>query len=155
MIVVGWTENIECVFQTVDPRERGGFFSPLFPFSHSRYLSLLHFFSPFSPGARGHAVLTCRPCPAAAERLSGLLVVPSFRQLCKEELGLCGYRSHVGAREYRFYPFPPPTAFLLPRLPSIPLPPPVLAIITAIHIERLHSVEVIRPRRLMAGCKQS
>lgn len=141
-------------------REREGFFflpalpPSLPPLSLSLPFFVAFFFS-FSPGACGHPVLTCRPCPAAAERLFGLLVVPSFRQLCKEELGLCGYRSHVGGSEYRFYPFPPPTSFFLPRLPSIPLSPPVLAIITAIHIERLYSLEVIRPRRLRAGCKQS
>lgn len=43
-------------------------------------------------GARGRSVLTCWLWRGPTKRLSGLLAVASFRQLCKEELGLCGYR---------------------------------------------------------------
>lgn len=43
-------------------------------------------------GACGRNVLTCRLWRGPTKRLSGLLAVPSFRQLYKEELGLCGYR---------------------------------------------------------------
>lgn len=153
-------ENTEGVCQTFGPRARE-LFSFFFP-SPLPFLCCVFF---YSLRACGHPVLTCRLCRAAAERLFGLLVVPSFRQLCKEEPGLCGYRGHVRGSEYRFYLFPPPTShlslffspplicFALP-LP-LPLPRPVLAIITAIHIERLYSLKAIRPRCLRAGCKQS
>lgn len=136
------------------------FFFSLLPYP---FFVVFFFFLFYSLRACGHPVLTCRLCRAAAERLFGLLVVPSFRQLCKEEPGLCGYREHVRGSEYRFYLFPPPTShlslfFSSSRLfcsPSLSLPRPVLAIITAIHIERLYSLKAIRPRRLRAGCKQS
>lgn len=145
-------ENTESVCQTFGPRAREVFF--FFPFSPT--LSLLCFFF-YSLRACGHPVLTCRLCRAEAERLFGLLVVPSFRQLCKEEPGLCGYRGHVRGSEYRFYLFPPPTSLSLfppPLFCFALLLPPVLAIITAIHIERLYSLKAIRPRRPRAGCKQ-
>lgn len=99
-------KRIQRVCQTFGPRARElFFFSP----SPLPFLCCVFF---YSLRACGHPVLTCRLCRAAAERLFGLLVVPSFRQLCKEEPGLCGYRGHVRGSEYRFYLFPPPTSHL-------------------------------------------
>lgn len=48
------------------------------------------FFNAF--GACGRSVLMCRLWQGLTKKLSGLLAVPSFRRLCKEALGLCGYR---------------------------------------------------------------
>lgn len=168
VIFAGWMQTgyshairdkrIQSVCQTFGPRARELFsFFSLLP-----YPFFVVFFFFYSLRACGHPVLTCRLCRAAAERLFGLLVMPSFRQLCKEEPGLCGYRGHVRGSEYRFYLFPPPTSHLSLFSPPLvcfalplPLPRPVLAIITAIHIERLYSLKAIRPRCLRAGCKQS
>lgn len=101
---------------------------------HVFSLSLLYFF--YSLSACGHPVLTCWQCWGLAERLFGLLVAPSFRQLCKEELGLCGYHWHVRGSEYRFYLFPPPTSFFPSGLfLFLSFAQPVGAIITTIHIE--------------------
>lgn len=121
---------------------------------HIFSLSLLYFF--YSLRACGHPVLTCWQCRGLAERLFGLLAAPSFRQLCKEELGLCGYHWHVRGSEYRFYLFPPPTSFFSFWSISLPL------FCSACRCNNytnsywiLCSLKAMRPRHQGAGCKQS